>query len=42
MHPILKRRSRLVLYLAVGIVFGLLLTVVLLIPKTLRCLEWLL
>lgn len=28
MHPILKRRSRLVLYLAVWIVFGLLLTVV--------------
>ena len=28
MHPILKRRSRLVLYLAVWLVFGLLLTVV--------------
>src|SRR5262245_23372521 len=28
MHPILKRRSRLLLYLAVWIVFGLLLTVV--------------
>ncbi len=28
MHPILKRRSRLFLYLAVWIVFGLLLTVV--------------
>ena len=28
MHPILKRRSRLFLYLAVWIIFGLLLTVV--------------
>ena len=28
MHPILKRRSRLLLYLAVWVAFGLLLTVV--------------